>query len=83
MKSTKTYYPKRFWYRKPKWRRAPRMKRMKGGESFDDKVEKPAEQEGSQTVHEREGEAHHSSGINLLYPSGTDDQEHDPQGHCE
>jgi hypothetical protein len=83
MKPVKTYYPKRFWYRKPKRWRPPRMAQTKGGEPFGDKDEKPAEQEGSQTVHQREGEAHHSGGIDLLFPSGTENQEHNPQGHKE
>ena len=83
MKSNRTYYARRFWYRKPKGWRVPRMKRMKGGESFDDKVEKPAEQEGRQRVHQREGKAHHSSGIDLLHALGTENQEHDSSGHRE
>jgi len=55
---------------------------MKGGEPFATD-EKPTEQEGSEAVYQREREAHHASGINLLHPSGTENQEHDPQGHSE
>jgi len=83
MKRVRTYYPKRFWYRKPKRWRPKSLLQMerKGGESFGNKDQKPAKPEGSQTVHQRERGAYHSSGIDLLRPSGTKGQEHGPQGH--
>lgn len=57
-----------------------RMER-KGGEPFDN--QKPTEQEGSKTVHQRKREIYHSSGIDLLHPLGTENQEHDHQGHSK
>jgi hypothetical protein len=87
MKRVKNYYPKRFWYWKPKRRRLIPMSisqtGTKGSESFGNTTEKPAEQEGSETVHQREREAHHPGGIDLLHPPGTENQEHNPQGHHE
>ena len=87
MKRVRTYYPKRFWYRKPKkWRPIPTslsQTETKGGESFGNTDQKPTEQESNQTVHQREWEVHQSSGINLLHPFGTENQEHDPQSHRE
>jgi len=87
MKRVKNYYPKRFWYRKPKrWRLMPTnlfRTGMEGGESFGNTDQKPVEQEGSQTVHQGKRKAHHPSGINLLHPPGTENQEHHPQGHSE
>ena len=55
----------------------------KGGEPFGNTDQKPAEQESSEAVHQREREIHHSSGIDLLQPFGTENQEHDPQSHHE
>lgn len=55
----------------------------KGGEPFGNTDQKPAEQESSQTVHQREREVYHSGGIDLLHPSGTENQKHGPQGHHE
>ena len=87
MKRVKNYYPKRFWYRKPKrWRPIPMSlsrTRTRGGESFGKKDQKPAEQEDGQTTHQREREVYHSSGIDFLHPLGTENQEHDPQSHRE
>jgi hypothetical protein len=87
MKRVRTYYPKRFWYRKPKrWRPIPmRLSQTgtKGGESFGNTDQKPTEQEGSEAIHHRERKTCHSSGIDLLQPSGTENQEHDPQSHHE
>jgi hypothetical protein len=87
MKRVSTYYPRRFWYRKPKkWRPIPTslsQTETKGGESFGNTDQKPTEQESNQTVHQREWEVHQSSGINLLHPFGTENQEHDPQSHRE
>lgn len=59
MKSIKTYYPKQFWYRKPKRWRRPRMTQTKGGETFGSKDKKPAKQEGSQAVYRGERKAQH------------------------
>ena len=87
MNRVKTYYPKRFWYRKPKrWRPIPMSLSQtgkKGGEPFGNTTEKPAQQKGSRTVHQTEREARHSSGIDVLHSFGTENQEHDPQGHSE
>ena len=87
MKRVKNYYPKRFWYRKPKrWRLIPMSLSQtgkKGGEPFGNTTEKPAQQKGSETVHQGKRKTHHPSGINLLHPSGTENQEHHPQGHSE
>ena len=55
----------------------------KGGEPFGNTDQKPAEQESSEAVHQRERETRHSSGIDLLHPFGTENQEHSPQGHRE
>ncbi len=57
--------------------------RTRGGESFGNTDQKPAEQEGDQTIHQREQEVYLSSGIDLLHPLGTENQEHDPQNHRE
>jgi hypothetical protein len=55
----------------------------KGGEPCGNTDQKPAEQESSEAVHQRERETCHSSGIDLLHPFGTENQEHNPQGHRE
>ena len=55
----------------------------KGGESFGNTDQKSVEQEGSQKVHQREWKVYQSSGIDLLHPLGTENQEHDPQDHRE
>ena len=55
----------------------------KGGESFGNTDQKSTEQEGNQTVHQREREVCQSSGIDLLHPLGTENQEHNPQDHKE
>jgi len=55
----------------------------KGGESFGNTDQKSTEQESNQTVHQREREVYQSSGIDLLHPLGTQDQEHNPQDHKE
>jgi hypothetical protein len=55
----------------------------KRGESFGNTDQKSTEQEDSKTVHQRERETYHSSGIDLLHPFGTENQEHNPQGHRE
>jgi hypothetical protein len=55
----------------------------KGGESFGNTDQKHTEQERSQTVHHKEREVYQSSGIDLLHPFGTENQEHDPQSHRE
>ena len=62
---------------------SPSQKETKGGESFGNTDQNPIEQKSSQTVHQRKRELHQSSGIDLLHPLGTQDQEHDPQGHRE
>lgn len=60
MKRVKNYYPKRFWYRKPKRSRlipmSPSQAGTKGGEPFDNTTEKPAQQEGSETVNQAKTE---------------------------
>ena len=74
------YYKKTYWKRNLKgWNGS----RTKGGEPFDNTDQNPAEPEGSEAVHQTEREAYHPGGINLLHPSGTENQEHDPQGHIE
>jgi len=55
----------------------------KGGESFGNTDQKSTEQESNQTVHQREWKVYYSSGIDLLHPLGTENQEHDPQSHRE
>ena len=55
----------------------------KGGEPFGNTDQKPAEQESSEAVHQRERETCHPGGIDLLHPFGTENQEHGPQGHRE
>ena len=55
----------------------------KGGEPFGNTTEKPAQQKGSETVHQGKRKAHHPSGSNLLHPPGTENQEHHPQGYSE
>jgi len=55
----------------------------KGGEPFGKTTEKPAQQEGSETVHQGKRKTHHPSGSNLLRPPGTENQEYHPQGHSE
>ncbi len=55
----------------------------KGGESFDNTDQKPAEQKSSQTVHQTQRETCHSSRSDLLHPFGTENQEHNPQSHRE
>ena len=55
----------------------------KGGESFGNTNQEPAEQEGSEAIYQRERETCHSSGIDLLHPFGTENQEHNPQSHRE
>ncbi len=50
----------------------------KGGESFGNADQEPTEQEGCQTVYQREREVYHSGGIDLLQPFGTENQEHNP-----
>ena len=57
------------YYRKTYWKRNLRGwngSRTKGGEPFATD-EKPAQQEGSETVHQRKRETHHTGGINVLH----------------
>ena len=50
----------------------------KGGESFGNTDQEPAQQEGSETIYQSEREVHHPGGIGLLHPFGTESQEHNP-----
>jgi hypothetical protein len=59
----------------------PSQAGTKGGESFDNTDQKPTEKEGSEAIHQRERKTYYPGGIDLLHPLGTENQEHDHQGH--